>query len=181
MIKLLLILLTFNTNSNFMDNIEFEKLLGKDLSVFEETLGSDFKKYITEGIYQLKDYNEIKEFYGMSYKMLSVKKNENNKIKTIVIVFDEIITREIFDLINAQYGKPNTIQVIANRTLESETISKDENGEIRSNSKKYSLDLKDGNFEDNPFLIVWEKKEYQIQALLNQKQGRSSIKFSKVD
>ncbi|WP_452601000.1 hypothetical protein [Pontimicrobium sp. MEBiC06410] len=180
MIKFLFILLIYNIN-NSMDNIEFEKFLGKDFLVFEETIRYDFKKYVEEGTYYLISFNETKKFYNLPYRTLSVQKNEKNTIKAITIISSEIINRKIFDLINAQYGKPNIIQVIANRTLENETISKDENGNSIDSAKKYSLDLKDGKFEDNPFLIVWENKEYQIQALLNQKQGRSSIKFSKVD
>ncbi|WP_452599376.1 hypothetical protein [Pontimicrobium sp. MEBiC01747] len=81
-----------------MDNIAFEKFLGKDFLVFKEVIRYDFKKYIEEGTYYLISFNETKEFYGLPYRTLSVQKNENNIIKAITIVSSEIITREIFDL-----------------------------------------------------------------------------------
>lgn len=180
MIKLLLILsMTINSKQTY--NIEFEKLLNNDFTFFENNVEYNSKEYVEQGAYYVIDFNKTMLFYNLPYNMLSLKKDDNHKIQTITIVCNQIINREIFDLINAHYGKPSSIQVIANRTLESETIGKDENGNIIGNSKKHTLDLKEGSFEENPFLIVWEKKGYQIQALLNQKHDRSSITFSKVD
>ncbi|WP_452600771.1 hypothetical protein [Pontimicrobium sp. MEBiC06410] len=171
-----------------MNKIEFEKLLGESISVFEKTIGNDFKKNpamdfnsIEVEFYSLKDWNITKDLYGMPYRSLQVKKDKNNKIETIYISFNSIISRDFFDLFNAQYGKPNSIQIIAKRTLEQESINKNENGEIRSNSKKYSLDLKEGSFDEKPLYITWKKDDYEIKALLIHKEGRSKIIFSKVD
>lgn len=182
MIKLiLLILFTMNTNDNCMDNIEFEKLLGESILVFEKAIGDDFKKNPIRDSYSVKDWNMIKTFHGMSYNLLSVDKDEKDKIKSIYINFNSIISRDFFDSLNWQYGKPNSILIMANRTLEGEHIEKDENGKNKVSARKYSLDLKEGSFEDKPLYIIWKKYDYEIKALLIHKQGRSKIMFNRVD
>lgn len=153
-----------------MTHIKFEDVLGKDISVFEETIGADFEnKLYGNNSYYLKNHLNTKEFFGMSYSMISVNINEKAIVQSITIHFQELIDHEFYNSFNNAYGEPKHIQVIENRKLESETYLRDDNGNVTQHLKKNTFDLREGAFRENPLFIIWEKEKFLIKAFLRKK------------
>jgi len=133
----LFLIVLFNVNTLFMAHIKFEDILGKDISVFEKIIGGDFEnKLYGNSSYYLKNHLNAKEFFGMSYTMISVNLDDENIIQSITLHFQELINREFYDAFNTVYDEPQHIQIMENRELESETYIRDNNGNITQHLKK---------------------------------------------
>lgn len=172
-----LLILALNLNSYFVDNIEFEELLGKHISNVEKTIGSDFEKNNFEKIkisfYSNSQYFNI-DFYGIFCNHLTIQTNEKDIVQSISIHFREVITREFYDSFIQQYGEPNNIQVIENRRTVSESFGEG----FYQHLRKSTFDLREGTFDENPLYIIWEKEHFQIKAFLRHKMNISEITFS---
>ena len=160
-----------------MHNIEFEELLGEQLSNVEKTVGIDFENKIFGKIkisyYRNSQYLNI-DYYGIYSNYLTIQTNENDVVESISIHFRKVITRDFFDSFIQQYGEPNNIQVIENRRIIGESFGEG----FYQHLKKSTFDLREGSFEENPLYIIWKKDNYQIKAFLRHKMNISEITFS---
>ncbi|MCB0744779.1 MAG: hypothetical protein KDC67_12800 [Ignavibacteriae bacterium] len=177
-IKFSLALVLLFSNSNFMDILKFENLLGKHVSTAKDFTGCDFNgnniqgKNFTMNIYT-NDELINKYFYGMKYNFITILTDDQEIIQSITIHFYELINREFYDTFNKDYGKPDHIQVVENRRTVSESFGKG----FFQHLKKSTFDLREGTFEENPLYIIWKRKHFQIKAFLRQ-QNMSEITFS---
>lgn len=173
-----LIALTLYFNYFFMENIKFDDVLGKHLSVAEKILDTNFKSNsFKRNDFKIKFHSNInplfRDFYGMKYDFVTILTDEEDVIKSVTIHFSKIIDREFYDLFNKDYGSPKHIQVIENRKI----ISEIKGEGFFHNIKKSTFDLREGTFEENPIYIIWEKDRCLIKAFLRQ-QNMSEITFS---
>ncbi|GAA4272053.1 hypothetical protein U6A24_11135 [Aquimarina gracilis] len=107
-----------------------------------------------------------------------IQKNEKEVVQSISIHFPKTIDRKFYDLFIEEYGKPNSIQVIRNQQLVSESNLKDKNDKILQTARKVTFDLAEGTFEDKPLFIIWKKEGFYIQAYLRHEQKISEVTFS---
>ncbi|MDO5981862.1 hypothetical protein [Flavivirga spongiicola] len=162
-----------------MDYIEFEKVLGKHISIAEEVIGTDFEnKLFGKSYYYIADELIKKEFCGTRYNMLTIMTNEKDTVQSITVHFQKVIDRQFYDVFIEKYGKPDNIQIIENRKVESESVIKDDNGKIVERLRKSTLNLKEGSFEEKPLYIIWKKEGFEIKVFLKHKQNISEITFS---
>ncbi len=162
-----------------MQYIDFEKLLGQDISIVEDSIGGEFGNTLFhKSFYYITDESIKKSFYGMSYNMMTILTNEKDIVESISIHFSSVINRQFYDEFLGAYGKPDNIQVIENRQLESESVKKDDDGKIIETLRKSTFDLREGTFEEKPLYIIWKKENYEIKAFLRHKQNISEITFS---
>ncbi|GAB1856942.1 hypothetical protein MHTCC0001_17780 [Flavobacteriaceae bacterium MHTCC 0001] len=69
----LLIIIVLNQNYFDQKQFEFEKLLGKDTSDFEECIGNDFEnKIFQDNFYYVEDEHIKKDYFGMKFNMLFI-------------------------------------------------------------------------------------------------------------
>ncbi|WP_299557189.1 hypothetical protein [Seonamhaeicola sp.] len=171
-----------------MDNIKFENLLGKHISVAEATIENDFSetnykihntevKFYSNAEYLLKllDY-EIKDYFSMPYINLFIETDKNDTIISINVHFQKLINRQFYNAFNKTYGEPSSILVIKKRNVISEGVENDDIHGFNQYLRKSELELREGTFEEGPLYIIWEKENYQIKALLRQ-QNMSEITF----
>ncbi|WP_139062586.1 hypothetical protein [Aquimarina megaterium] len=163
-----------------MDHIEFEKLLGKHVSIFEETIGNDFenKLFRKHSFYSIKDEFVKKYFFGLNYNTIAIQTDENEIIESISIHFRKVIDRQFFDLFVEKYGEPDHTYIISNIKVVSETTPHESNDPFHQNLTKREGDLIEGTFDEKPLFMIWEKDNFYIQAFLRHKQNISEITFS---
>ena len=167
---------------NIFNYTSFEDFLKKDISNIENTIGVNFevKNYAKENskIKFYTPYNyETFDFYTIPSKHISViTKDDDKTVESITIHFNSIINRSFYDAFIAHYGEPDKILIIKNKQLEDEATITDDIGSWQG--KKYTIDLREGVFEENPLYIIWEKDDYQIKAFLRHEQNISEITFS---
>jgi len=158
---------------------EFENLIGKDISTANYILATDFDNKALGGNLYFSNSDVSNYFYGMPYKVISIKTNDMGVIEAITIVFLGVIDRSFYDTFILDYGEPNTIQVIDGRDDIGKWTKPDvkEEGDIEQSVRKVTLIMKEGKFEDNPLFMIWNKKRYQIRTLLKYEQNMSEITF----
>ena len=175
----LLFILIINQNNYFVDYIEFEKVLGKHISIAEEVIGTDFEnKLFGKSYYYLADELIKKNFCGMRYNMLTIITNEKDTVQSITVHFQKVIDRQFYDVFVEKYGKPDNIQIIENRQVESEDVIKDDNGKIVESLRKSTLSLREGRFEEKPLYIIWKKEIFEVKVFLKHEQNISEVTFS---
>lgn len=177
----LLLILILKLNSCFVDNIEFEKLLGKHLYDVKKVIDVDFKKNNFEkvkiGFYSNKEYLNI-SYFGMISHHITLLSNDKEMVTSISVHFRKIIDRPFYDSFVREYGSPSSIQIIKKRQIESEIVLKNDSSKVDQTLRKGTVDLSEGSFEDKPLFIIWKKESYQIKAFLRHEQNISEIIFS---
>ncbi|WP_103069105.1 hypothetical protein [Aquimarina sediminis] len=159
--------------------MKFEQLLGKPLSVFEKTIGNDFENRLHgKSFYYIPNEHIEKNFFNMTYNIITILKNEKEVVQSISIHFPKTINRKFYDLFVEEYGKPNNIQVIKGQEFVSESHLKDKNGKILQTARKGNFDLVEGTFDEKPLFIIWKKENFYVQAFLRHEQNISEITFS---
>lgn len=157
----------------------FEKLLGNHISIAVKAIGNDFEnKLYAKSFYYIPNGFIKKDFHGMSYNMITILPNEKNIVQSISIHFEQLISLQLYNSLIEKYGIPDSIQIIKDKQLESESIIKDDNGKISEILRKSNFDLKEGSFEDKPLYIIWRKENFKIVAFQRHKQNISEIIFS---
>lgn len=175
---ILLLILALNQNNYFADHMEFEKLLGKHVSVFEETIGDDFEnKLFGNSFYYISDEFNKKYYSDMQYHNLTISTNQNHIVESISIHFPKVIDRQFYDSFIEKYGEPNKTQVIDKRHVINEGSYTTGELKIQKLSKS-ELEMREGTFDEKPLFIIWEKEHFYIQAFLRHKQNISEITFS---
>lgn len=161
--------------------MEFERLLEKPFSEVENVIEGSFRdssykssKYI---LYFNHEYSNC-NFFGMTSNFLSVFADKKNVVQSISIHFGSVIDRPFYNSFIEKYGKPDHIQIIENKQLESESFLKDDNGKIIQTARKGTFDLREGTFEEKPLYIIWKKDGFQIKAFLRHEQNISEVTFS---
>ena len=160
----------------------FEQFIKKDISVIENIIELNFElKNSDINNSNIKFYTahnfEDHDFYTFPSRYISVTTEDDYKtVKSITILFQGVINRSFYDAFTAQYGKPDHILIAENRQLTEEGTIKNDTGKWEA--KKYTIDLREGTFEENPLYIVWKKEDYQIKAYLRPEQNMSEITFS---
>ncbi|WP_378184004.1 hypothetical protein [Aquimarina sp. SS2-1] len=169
-------------HTNLADPIRFEQLLIKPISVFEDEIGDDFENNMFgKDFYYISDEFIQKNFYGMSYNVISVQRDDYQIVQSISIHFREVIDQDFYDNFIEVYGEPNHIHVIQKRTVISEGKYVSDDGDFISNVRKSEVDVREGTFDEKPLFIIWNKEYYQIKAYLRHKQNISEIIFSTIE
>ena len=172
-----LLLLSLVLIGQLMDFKEFENLIGKDISHARQILlheGFEYHNTLEINLYTSDSHHD---FYTMSYNMISIITDEKNMLKSVTIHFHQIIDSNFYDSFIINYGNPDTIQVIDRHDFVGEWTKEEEEERIEHRVRKNTLIMREGKFEENPLLIIWNKKDYQIKALLKHEQSISEITF----
>lgn len=169
-----------------MNSIQFENLLGKHISVAEAVTGYNFKDCNfnienSDNKHYRIDSNsiEIREFYGMLYKILFIQTDKNDTVQSITVHFHKLIDRQFYESFNEVYGEPSSILVVEKRIVISEGYAEDDTN-FNQYLRKSDLELREGSFDEGPLYIIWKREGYQAKALLRQ-QNMSDITFSLTD
>ena len=88
-------------------------------------------------------------------------------VKGIIIHFNSIIDHSFYDAFVLDYGNPDTIQVIDGYNSIGEWTKDDPNHRVR----KITYIMKEGEFEDEPLFMIWNKKDYQVKILIKREQN----------
>ncbi len=173
-----LLVLVLNLNPYSVDNIEFEKLLRKHISIVEEIIGDDFENTLSrKSFYFISDEFVKKKFLNMSYNCLDINTNKNDIVASISIHFSEVIDRQFYNTFVEKYGTPDQIYVRSNVKVISEEVYTSDD-DFSSNLKKREGDLIEGTFDEKPLFMIWEKDDFYIQAFLRHEQNICEILFS---
>ncbi len=168
-----------------MDYIEFEKLLGKNLSSIGKVIDSEFRKVqiannadLESDLYSNNEYFSI-DFFGMACNQITLlTSKKNDKTKSISIHFRKVIDHQFYGAFIEKYGKPDNIQIIESRQVESESVIKNDDGQVIKTLRKSTFGLREGRFEEKPLYIIWKKETFEIKAFLRHEQNISEVTFS---
>ena len=155
----------------------FENLIGKDISYANQILlveGFQHKNLLEVNLYTSNSY---KEFYRMSYNMVSIMTDENKIIKDITIHFHHIIDSSFYNSFTVDYGNPDAILVIDKDDSEGKFKEINPKKEFDHKLKKVTLKVVEGKFEDGPLFMIWKKDHYDIKILKKREQNISEITF----
>jgi len=159
-----------------MDDIKFEDLLGKHISVAKDFTGSDFKASNYGTKFYINSEQIDDSFLNVPYNFITIMPNENDTIQSITIHFSKLINRESYDSFIEKYGEPNNIQIIENKKIISTSISEDEG--FNQKLTKSTFDLREGSFEEKPLFIIWKKDGFQIKLFFRYEQNKTELIFS---
>ncbi len=148
-------------------NPNFEDLLGKSISKAETYCNGDMT---SEGNMHW-IWNSKLGFLEKPYNHITMTTNENNTIISITLYIPEIIDKTYFERICERYGNVNRILVIDKLISEEKSVFRNQ----RLEDGKYLL--KDGSFDDKPFYLYWNKKDFQIRVCLDYNNGLTTILF----
>lgn len=156
--KILILILTLFIKD--IDTVKFENLIGEKLSKINLIMDTNFKNDLSsnKNLY-FASFNSYKEYYGMSYNMISTTVDKNNTITSLTIHFKSVINRNFFDLFNTDYNIPDKIYITGDKTITSD----DKYG--NHHLVQGELEIREGTFDEKPLLIFWNKKKYQIKVL----------------
>ncbi|MEE9377512.1 MAG: hypothetical protein V3V33_05705, partial [Candidatus Lokiarchaeia archaeon] len=115
--KLLLYLILI---TNYMDDIEFQNLIGKHISVAKHVLADDFRNDLFGEHFYISSSDVDANFYGIHYTNLTIITDEKGFIKEITIHLNEIINNSFYNLFVIDYGEPSTIQIVYEEKIISE-------------------------------------------------------------
>lgn len=160
--------------------MEFEKLLGKHISVFEKVIGNDFEnKLHGKYLYYIPNKDIKKYFLEVSYYAISIVVDKSDVLESISLRFYKIIDKQFYSSLVDKYRAPNSILVPSGSyTITSESIIKDDSDSIVASTRKREVDLREGTFNEKPFVMIWKKENFYIQAFLRYEQNISEITFS---
>lgn len=178
-IKLILTILILKT-SFYMQNYNFESLLGTPVSNVTNFIGDDFEnKLFQKNFYYTKYKDEViyKKFYGMSFNCVSLQTDEKEIIEAITVHFSSVTNRAFYDQMIATYGTPNQIKIIDKRVEISRSKSTDDT--FNQEMSQGIIELREGTYEENPLYIIWEKENYTITIFSRYKNGISEVIFKK--
>lgn len=159
-----------------MECKDFEKLLGKNISIVKSVIGNDFEnKIFGEIFYYIIDENFKKDLIGMPITSLTILSNDKHIIESVSVHFPTLITEDFYEKLIQLYGSPNEIKIIDKRTeVSREFISDEDFGQIVT---KNDIELKNGSFKENPLFIIWEKENFTLKIFMRHKQGISEMTF----
>lgn len=142
------------------DFIDFPGILGKKASEVEQLLLiSNFKP--NEHMPRWYILNDtIKNHFGFSYQGVNFQVDEHQTVNSITLSSYEVVNKETFEALKEHFGEPSAIKVIDQYNLDSNSSDSDSN-DGHSFRKGYAT-LKDATFEDNPFIIYWDKVDYEV-------------------
>lgn len=143
-----------------MYTVKFEDFIGKKLSEINSIMETDFKNDLSsiKTLY-FAHFDSYKSYYGMNYDTLSIVIDENNIVTSLTIHFKNIIDANFFNSFNMNYDVPDKMYVIESK----KNISESKTG--YQHLSQGELKMKEATFSENPFLILWNKKKYQIKIL----------------
>jgi len=150
------------------DNLILYEFLGKKIEnlPFNCTLKS---KLEYSYIYEL---NLKGAFLSVPFNKIRVVSNRRNIITEVSFCFLKVIDNSIFELYNNKFGYPDNIlkpdKIVYNEEWENEEFK----------STKVVSKLKETSFENNPILIKWNKKDYQVRIFLKHELNISEVIFS---
>nr|WP_299171141.1 hypothetical protein [uncultured Allomuricauda sp.] len=150
----------------FMMNPELKDLLGEPV----EGLYANFKSN-TDKIYEIDGLNG--DFFGWKYDMVYVATDDDGFIESATIYHQELMNHYFYYTLVDNYGNPSNILVI------DELLSREEDEVDNQNISDSNFSMKEGNFEDKPTYIIWNKMDYEIFILLNRENNKTSITFRK--
>ena len=99
--------------------------------------------------------------FGTHCHSLGVVVNSNKIIRNIFMNFPVILKESFYDKMVKTYGYPNHILKLDKLLHESKSEDIDEG--FHQNLTKRSYSMKEVNFEEKPFSIIWKKLLYQLE------------------
>ena len=158
-----------------MSFIEYQDLIGKNISVIHQVLGNDFEYDSSNHNLYFKADESYKYFYGMpcSYIIIS---NKNYVVDSITFYFNEIISKTFYDSFVRDFGRPNTIQVVEKTEILDSGVN-DEDQRFAQYLEKRFLTTREGSFEEKPIYMIWKNKKFQIKILQRYSQNITEIVF----
>ncbi len=157
-----------------MNKNRYELLLDKNINDIE--FNEEKKHYSNENLCSFFFFNSPKRYFNNSINMIFININDEEKITQIDIKFLSLINQELYDKLNEIYGEPNMVlvpdKIIYNKTSKVKRINLTVN--------KTKSHTKQGDFNDKPTFIIWEKKNYKVEILMKYQQNISEISFKKI-
>ncbi len=156
-----------------MNTIEYEFFIGKHVNEFsvinelKRERKTNFNKY-----YMFSKKGKI--FCGKTFNHLTIKTNNQEIIEDITLYFPVILDKTFYSSLTNRYGLPSQIRV-ADTITRSGKVHKDE---LVSYSMDQTTSLKEGNFDDKPIIVLWEKEDYQIRLFFKYEINVSEIEYS---
>ncbi len=102
--------------------------------------------------------------YNSVYRNIRFRTDTDNIINKISIWIDGELQKELFEKMCDAYGQPKNIYGL-DKLLDSKS-SEGINDEFPITSHAFSFSLKKCDFEDNPYLIIWDKGRYIVECTI---------------
>lgn len=141
-------------------HIDFPKLLGQEAAKVEQLF---LKNGFKQGIHNPQSYISEENFkiqFGLNCSRISFSLDEDSMLNSVILSLVEVVNKEIFELLNQEFGKPVGIKVI-DHDFPLKKVSEtriDDNHTVR----KGYVTLKEGTFEDNPLFVIWKMGDYEV-------------------
>ncbi len=159
-----------------MKDYNFEKLVGKRIPEINSILNCVLENNLINKNFYYGNTKEERLLYGINYNVISLTTDNNKNITSITIHLKNVIGNDFYNLFIAEYGKPTSILIIEREIILSETEST--GGSFNQKMRSGELEMKEGEFNENPLYIIWKKKGYKIKILIRRDRNTTDVIFS---
>lgn len=161
-----------------MRNSCFENYLNKEVIVFEKDFGNNFlKEKLFENNFCYQKIKNINlKFLEINYSSITVSLDNHNKISSIRLYLDDIISKNFYSSFINKYGLPSSILKEDNRSFLSEGMSEDK--DFKQYLRKSVMKLKESIFEEDPLYLTWNNNKYKIEIFINREDKKARVIFS---
>ncbi|MEE9362289.1 MAG: hypothetical protein V3U92_06810 [Cellulophaga sp.] len=98
-------------------------------------------------------------FLGAKYSYIYLRTDTNDVVHTVGVVLEKVVSKEFCEKLSLEYGEPTNILTTG------EIIEKTESTGRGITSIATTWKAVKGKLDENPFCVVWQKKDVKIQLL----------------
>ncbi len=168
MIKLLIVCLLM-TQSNY----EFEHLIDQPINIIKFGIVDDGNS-ANENAKIFGVTNFKKKYFGKTVETMAVSTDNNNKITSVAFTLKGKLDEELYKLLVEELGDPEHIYK-KGEAAKKELKEYDNGSYVLSGSGE----LIECSFDDNPYLIVWNRPNCQLRFVLNPYSNSTQVMFYK--
>ncbi len=110
-------------------------------------------------------------FLGNKYSNIYLYTNTDNIVHTVHIIIERVVSKEFCQKLSLEYGEPTNILTTG------EVIEKTESTGRGITSVATTWKAVKGKLDENPFCVVWQKKDVKIELTFNYSQKTTIISF----
>lgn len=158
-----------------MNSIQIENFLGKNIN---ETTFNEQKPVMnssSSNYHSLLFKNSV-SYYNNGIYSVFFHTDENDAINLLSLSLVTLIDDYFYNAMIETYGIPQSV-LVADEIIDLNDHSIDRSNDIEV--KKSFIKTKEGTFNENPILMIWEKKDYLIKVSMKYKNQKTDIVFEK--
>lgn len=160
-----------------MVNNQYEYLLGKNINEVELSGIKPQKDNLISNKY-LYLFDIPVKYHNNDIYTIFITTDENDKINQLKINLLALINESFFNVLVDQYGKPDNILII-DKVISNSGENLNPKSSYEQYVQKRAFKTREGNFQEKPIYIIWNKDDFQITFLMKYKQNTTEITFKK--